>query len=212
MASLSTGPRLRYTVGLAGGRRPGLLLADLGVQRNWRGGEGYTQGLWAGLGVEQTVGRDWRAGIFPRLWTTRYDEGTDAAHPRGRSLDLYVARRIGSGWLTLGGKVSREKAERRNLRWSSRAVSLRYATSIGRDWNLSASAGLTRTTFDAEAPLFFTRRDDRTRQIGITASHRQLAWEGYLPELTLNWSRTASSIPLYERDVRTLRLGMRRLF
>ena len=162
--------------------------------------------------MEQTIDRDWRVGGFPRVWTTRYDEGTDAAEPRGRSLDLYVARRIGDGWLTAGGKVSRETPERRDLRWRSRAVSLRYATSIGRDWSLSAGAGLTRTTFDAVAPLFLTRRDDRTRNIGITASHRRLAWEGYLPELTLNWSRTESSISLYDREVRTLRLGLRRLF
>ena len=211
-ASLSTGPRLRYTLEIAGRSRSGLLLADLGIQRNWRGGEGYTSGLWAGIGVEQTIDRDWRAGGFPRVWTTLYDEGTDADNPRGRSLDLHVARRIGDGWLTVGGKVSRESPERRDLRWTSRAVSLRYATTVGRDWSLSAGAGLTRTRFDAVAPLFLTRREDRTRDVSITASHRRLAWEGYLPELTLNWSRTESSIPLYDREVRTLRLGMRRLF
>ena len=211
-AGLSTGPRLRYAAEIAGRRRPGLLLADLGVERRWRGGEGYTSGLWAGIGVEQTIDRNWRAGGFPRVWTTLYDEGTDADNPRGRSLDLHVARRIGDGWLTVGGKISRESPERRDLRWTSRAVSLRYATTVGRDWSLSAGAGLTRTSFDAVAPLFLTRREDRTRDVSITASHRRLAWEGYLPELALNWSRTESSIPLYDREVRTLRLGMRRLF
>ena len=211
-ASLSTGPRLRYTLEIAGRSRSGLLLADLGIQRNWRGGEGYTSGLWAGIGVEQTIDRNWRAGGFPRVWTTLYDEGTDADNPRGRSLDLHVARRIGDGWLTVGGKISRESPERRDLRWTSRAASLRYATTVGRDWSLSAGAGLTRTSFDAVAPLFLTRREDRTHDIGITASHRRLAWEGYLPELTLNWSRTESSIPLYDCEVRTLRFGMRRLF
>ena len=211
-ASLSTGPRLRYATEIAGRRRPGLLLADLGIERRWRGGEGYTRGLWAGLGVQQTIDRDWSVRGFSRVWTTRYDAGVDAANARGRSLDLYLARRIGNGWLTAAGKVSRELPERRDLRWTSRALSLRYATTIGRDWSLSASAGLTRTSFDAVAPLFLTRRWDRTHDVGITASHRKLAWEGYLPELTLNWSRTESSIPLYDREVRTLRLGMRRLF
>ena len=172
-AGLSTGPRLRYAAEIAGRRRPGLLLADLGVERRWRGGEGYTSGLWAGIGVEQTIDRNWRAGGFPRVWTTLYDEGTDADNPRGRSLDLHVARRIGDGWLTVGGKVSRESPERRDLRWTSRAASLRYATTVGRDWSLSAGAGLTRTSFDAVAPLFLTRREDRTHDIGITASHRQ---------------------------------------
>ena len=211
-AGLSAGPRVRYSAEIAGRSRPGLLLADLGVERRWRGGEPYARGLWAGLGVEQTIDRDWRAGVFPRLWTTRYDDGGDVADPRGRSLDLYVARRIGDGWLTAGGKLSRESPDRPDLRWTSRALTLRYAATIGRDWSLTARAGLTRTNFDAVAPLFLARRKDRAHNLGITASHRRLAWEGYLPELTLSWSRTYSSIPLYEREVRTLRLGMRRLF
>ena len=211
-AGLSAGPRLRYTAEIAGRNRPGLLLADFGVERRWRGGEPYARGLWVGLGVEQTIDRDWRGSVFPRLWTTRFDEEGDAADPRGRSLDLYVARRIGGGWLTVGGKLSRESPDRPDLRWTSRALSLRYATTIGPDWSLTARAGLTRTSFDEAAPLFLMRRKDRTHDLGITASHRRLAWEGYLPELTLNWSRTHSSIPLYEREVRTLRLGMRRLF
>ena len=210
--SLSTGPRLRYTAEIAGRRRPGLLSVDLGIQRNWRGGERYSTIPWVGLGVEQTIDREWQVGGFTRVWITRYDEGTDVVNSRGRSLDLHVARRIGAGWLTLGAKVSREMPARKDLRWTSRAVSLRYATTVGRDWSLSAGAGLTRTSFDAVAPLFLTRREDRTRDVSITASHRRLAWEGYLPELTLNWSRTESSIPLYDREVRTLRLGMRRLF
>ena len=46
----------------------------------------------------------------------------------------------------------------------------------------------------------------------MTASHRGLTWNGYLPELTLHWSRTTSNIPLYDRKTRTLRLGLRRLF
>ena len=166
----------------------------------------------SGLGVEQTIDRDWRAGVFPRLWTTRFDEESDAADPSGRSLDLYVARRIGGGWLTFGVKLSRESPDRPDLRWTSRALSLRYAATIGRDWSVAARAGLTRTSFDEVTPLFLEQRKDRTPELGITASHRQFAWEGYLPELTLSWSRAYSSIPLYEREVRTLRFGMRRLF
>ena len=211
-AGLSAGPRLRYAAEIAGRNRPGLLLADFGVERRWRGGEPYARGLWVGLGVEQTIDRDWRAGVFPRLWTTRFDEESDAADPSGRSLDLYVARRIGGGWLTFGVKLSRESPDRPDLRWTSRALSLRYAATIGRDWSVAARAGLTRTSFDEVTPLFLEQRKDRTPELGITASHRQFAWEGYLPELTLSWSRAYSSIPLYEREVRTLRFGMRRLF
>ena len=49
-------------------------------------------------------------------------------------------------------------------------------------------------------------------EVGVTLSHRALAWEGYLPELILDWSRTRSTIPLYDRETRTLRVGVRRLF
>ena len=211
-ANLSVGPRLRYAAEIAGRKRAGLLLADFGVERRWRGDEAYAHGLWVGFGVEQTIDQNWRAGVFPRVWTTRYDGESDAADPVGRLLDLYVAKRIGDGWLTAKGRLSRESPERRDLRRTSRALSLRYTTTIGRDWSLAAEAGLTRRSFDAVTPLFFARRKDRTHDLSIPASHRRLAWKGYLPELTLNWARTASTIPLYEREVRTLRLGMRRLF
>ena len=71
---------------------------------------------------------------------------------------------------------------------------------------------MVRTTFAGVNPWFDTRREGRTRSFSLTVSHRKLAWEGYMPELTLSRSRTASSIPLYDRNVRAVRLGVRRLF
>ena len=211
-ARLSTGPRLHYTAEIAGRLRPGLLLADLGIQRSWCGGVGCSSGLWARIGVEQSVDWNWRVGGIPRVWIMRYDEETSAANPVGRSLDLYILRRIGAGWLKVGGSIAREKPRDRLLRWTSRSASIRYDVDIGANWGLSVDGSLTRTTFDTEALLFLTRREDRTHNISLTASHRRLAWEGYLPELTLNWSRTVSSIPLYDRETHVLRLGLRRLF
>ena len=211
-ANVSTGPRVRYTVGIAGRPRPGLFYADLGVERRWRGGGGYATSPWAGLGMEQVIARNWRVGAFPRVWVKRYDGEANDADSWGRSLALNVARRVGPGWLTASGKISRETPERRNLRWTSREVSLRFAADIGRNWSMSVRAGLTRTRFEAEESLFLKRREDRTHDVGLTVSHRALVWEGYLPELALNWSRTTSSIPLYERELRTVRLGLRRLF
>ena len=210
-AGLSTGPRLHYMLDVGGRPRPGLFSASLGVERRWRGGEGYAKGLWAGLGLEQAVARDWRLGAFPRVWTTRYDRARDAK-PWGRSLALYASRRTGPGWLTAGAKAARETAEARALRWRSREASLRYTADVGQDWRVEARTALVRTRFDAEEWLFRTRRRDRTVEAGVTLSHRALAWEGYLPELILDWSRTRSTIPLYDRETRTLRVGVRRLF
>ncbi len=210
-AGLSTGPRLHYALDIGGRPRPGLFSASLGVERRWRGGEGYAKGLWAGLGLEQAVARDWRLGVLPRVWTTRYDRAR-GEKPRGRSLALHVARRVGPGWLTAGAKAARETAKARTRSWTSREASLRYAADVGRDWQVSLRAALARTRFDAEEWLFRARREDRAREVGLTLSHRKLAWEGYLPELTLGWSRTRSSIPLYDRTARTVRIGVRRLF
>ena len=183
-----------------------------GGERRWQGGDGYAAGVWTGLGVEQSVGRDWRVGMFPRVWITRYDEAAEGAQPRGRSLGLYVARRVSPGWLTAQGKVSRETPEWRTRRWLSHEASVHYAVDIGRDWSVAVRAGLTRTKFDDEEPLFLTRRDDRTHSLGVTASHRRLTWEGYLPELSFSWSKTSSSIPLYDRELSMVRVGLRRLF
>lgn len=210
-ASLSTGPRAGYAVEVAGRRRPGLVRADVGVERRWRGG-GYAASLWIGLGVDQAITGDWRVGGSGQFWITRYDGENADVHPQGRSFGLHVARRLGPGWLTAGGTLSRETPTRQSLRWRSRAASLAYAADFGRDWTLSVRADLSLTAFDGEHPLFLTRRRDRTHGLGLTVSHRALMWQGYLPEITLNWSRTASTISLYERELRIARVGVRRLF
>ena len=81
-ARLSTGPRLHYAAEIAGRLRPGLLLADLGIQRSWCGGVGCSSGLWARIGAEQSVDWNWRVGGFPRVWITRYDEGNKCCRSR----------------------------------------------------------------------------------------------------------------------------------
>ena len=211
-ASLSTGPRVGYVVDIAGRRRSGVVRANVGAERRWRGGDAYAASLWAGLGVDQAITGVWRAGSFARLWTTRYDGESGDVHPHGRSLGLHVSRRIGTGWLTVGGTLSRERPERQSLRWKGREASLGYTADFGRDWHMSVRASLIETDFDADHPLFLKRREDRTRRLGLTVSHRALAWEGYLPEITLSWARTTSTIPLYDRELRILRVGLRRLF
>ena len=211
-ASLSVGPRLGYPAWIAGRERPGLIRADLGAERRWRGGDAYAASLWARLGAEQAINDDWRIGGSVLLWFSRYDgEGRDR-NPHGRSLGLHVGRRIGSGWLTAGGTLSREKPRSRSRRWTSYEASLSYAANLGRDWRLSARSRLAETTFGAADPVFLTRRQDRTRGLDLTVSHRSLAWEGYLPEITLSWARTTSSIELYDRELRSVRVGLRRLF
>ena len=211
-ASLSTGPRAGYALEIAGRRRPGLIRADVGAEQRWRGGGGYAASLWTGLGVDQAITGDWRVGTSAQFWITRYDGENADVHPQGRSFGLHVARRLGPGWLTAGGTLSRETPQRRSLRWRSRAASLAYTADFGRDWNLSVRADLSRTAFDGEQPLFLTRRRDRTHGLALTVSHRALMWQGYLPEITLNWSRTVSTISLYDRELRIARVGVRRLF
>lgn len=209
-ASLSAGPRIGYALTFAGRPRPGLLRADIGAERRWRGGEGYARRLWAGVGAEQTLAPGWRASVSPRIWITRYDGG--GGKPRGASLDLFAARRAGPGWLTAGARLSRETSRLRARRWRSRAASLGYAADFGPNWSAALRAAYTRTRFDAEQWLFRARREDRAREASLTLSHRALAWDGYLPELIAEWSRVDSNIPLYDREIRTLRLNLRRLF
>ena len=211
-ASLSVGPRLGYTARIAGRERPGLVRADLGAERRWRGGDPYASSLWARLGVEQAITADWRIGGFSRLWITRYDGESGGLDPPGRSLGLHVGRRIGPGWLTAGGTLSGEKPSSRSRRWTSYEASLVYAAELGRDWRVSARTRLAETTFDAVDPVFLVRREDRTRGLDLAISHRSLAWEGYLPEITVSWSRTESAIELYDRELRSVRVGLRRLF
>ena len=211
-ANAAAGPRIPYRIRIAGRPRSGIARADLGVERRWRGGDGYARGVWTGFGLDQTLSPVWRAGLSPRFWKTRYDEGGDETRAPGRSLGLYLSRRVGPGWLTVRARASREKPARRTLRWSSREAWGGYAADPGRGWTALIEAGAARTRFDGEHPLFRSRREDRSRSLALTVSHRKLEWEGRSPELTLTWSRTASNVPLYDRTLRTVRIGLRRRF
>ena len=211
-ARASFGPRIRYSKELAGRPRSGMVLADLGAERRWRGGDGYATSLWTGVGVRQSFTRDWNAGVLTRLWATHYDAHDGSSHPAGRSVALKVRHGIGPGWLTLGGKLSCEDSTNRHLRWTSRKASVAYAADIGQGWNLSLRGSLARTVFDHDHPVFRIPREDRILRAGLSVSHRSLSWEGYLPGLTLSWRRTTSNIPLYERKLWTLHIGLRRLF
>lgn len=211
-ANLSVGPRIGYAVPIAGRRRPGQFRADVGLERRWRGGSAFATGVWGRLGLDQILNGDWRVGVFPRFWVTRYDGQGDDVNPTGGSLLASVARRAGPGWLTVSGTLARETPARRNLRWRSQGLRLQYAATVGENWSGWLWAGWTRTRFDAEDPTFVRRRDDRMQTVGLTLSHRKISWEGYLPALILQWSRTDSNIPLYDREVRTVRVGLNRLF
>ena len=211
-ARASFGPRLRYSVALAGRPRFGMVLADLGAERRFRDGEGYATSLWTGFGARQPIADDWNAEAYSRLWTTHYDGHDGDSDPVGRSLDVRLSHGIGPGWLTVGGKFSREKSTIRHQRWTSRTATVAYAANIGKGLKLSLRANLAQTDFDHEHPVFRIPREDRILGAGLHVSHRSLSWRGYLPELSLSWRRTTSNLPLFERKLLTLQVGLRRLF
>ena len=151
-------------------------------------------------------------GVAPGLWITRHDDQPGEVDPVGRSLALSVSRRAGPGWLTAGGTLSRETADRSSLDWRSRGLSLAYAADIGEDWSGSLRLGLSTARFDETDATFLKRREDRTRNAGLTLSHRKVSWEGYQPVLMLDWAQTESTISLNDRRLIQFRLGLNRLF
>ena len=209
---LTAGPRIGYAAPIGGRLLPGRLAVDVGLERRFRGGGGYATNLWTGLALDQALDPNWRAGAAPRVWVTRHDGQPDEVNPTGRSLGLFVSRRAGPGWLTLAGTLARETADRSSQDWRSHGLSLEYAADVGEDWSGSVRLGLSTARFDEADGVFLTRREDRTRSLGLTLSHRKLSWEGYQPVFTLDWSRTDSNVPLYDRKVLSLRVGLRRLF
>ena len=210
--NLSGGPRFGYAVTVAGRPRPGRIGADAGVERRMRGGHGEATSLWGALSLDQVLDADWRVGVAPRLWITRLDGQPDEADPTGWSFGLSVSRRAGPGWLTARGTLSRETAERRSLNWRSRGLSLEYAAQLGDGWSGTVRLGLNTRRYDEADALFLRPREDRTRSAGLTLSHREVSWEGYQPVLMLDWSRTDSTVPFYDRNLPSVRLGLRRLF
>ncbi len=210
--NLSSGPRWRYAMTLAGERRPGMLRADIGGERRWRGGDGYAVSGWARLGLEQALNDRWSAGASARVWETRYDRLDQDLDPFGQSLQLNLIRRIGLGYLQAGARVAQEITDRKNLRWQGWGTSLDYATVLGRNWNLKAQGYIDERYYDGIYALFRESRRDRTYLASLTVSNRAIALAGYMPEVTLGWTQTDSTIPLYDRKNRILMLGLRRLF
>ena len=210
--NLSSGPRWRYALELAGRARPGILRADIGAERRWRGGDGYAASGWARLGLEQTFNRRWSAGASARVWETHYDRLDRDLDPFGQSVELDLTRRLGLGHLQAGARLAQEITDRRNLRWQGWGTSLDYATLLGQNWNLQARAYVDERYYKGLYALFGKSRRDRTFLASLTVSHRAIALAGYLPELTLGWMQTDSTIPLYDRKNRILMLGLRRLF
>ena len=210
--NLSSGPRWRYALTLAGKRRPGLARADIGAERRWRGGDGYAVSAWARLGLEQTWNSHWSAGAGTRVWKTRYDRLDKDLDPFGQSVELTLVRRLGLGQLQAGARVAQELTDRRNLQWQGWGASLAYTATLGQNWNLKAQAYIDERYYDGTYPLFRKQREDLTYLTSVTVSNRALALAGYLPEVTLGWTQTDSSIPLYDRKNRIMMLGLRRLF
>ena len=210
--NLSSGPRWRYAMTLAGERRPGMLRADIGAERRWRGGDGYAVSGWARLGLEQALNDQWSAGASARVWETRYDRLDQDLDPFGQSVQFNLIRRIGLGYLQAGARVAQEITDRENLRWQGWGTSLDYATVLGRNWNLKAQGYIDERYYEGIYALFGESRRDRTYLASLTVSNRAIALAGYLPEVTLGWTQTDSTIPLYDRKNRILMLGLRRLF
>ena len=212
-ASLSVGPRIRYFVGGAGARPLfGQVNMDVGVRKQWHGGHGHSHTAWVGLGVDQAVAPDWRVGAYASRWVTGYNEDAAAIEPTGQSLYLGVSRRVGPGWLTVGGRFSGENTKRENRRWAGREASVSWGATLWRDLRVSARASLGDREYDGKEALVQKQRKDDTWGLDLKLSHRALALEGFLPELNLSYAKTASTVVLYDRTVRTARLGMRRLF
>ena len=76
----------------------------------------------------------------------------------------------------------------------------------------SVRLGLSAARFDEADAVFLTWREERTRNVGLTLSHSKVSWEGYQPVLMLDWLRTDTNVPVYDRKLLSLRLGPRRLF
>ena len=210
--SLSSGPRWRYAMMLAGQRRHGTVRADIGGERRWRGGDEYAVSGWARLGLEQTLNSHWSAGATARVWETHYDGLDQDLDPFGQSVQFNLIRRIGLGYLQAGARVAQETTDRENLSWQGWGTSLDYVTVLGQNWNLKAQGYVDERYYDGIYSLFRERRKDRTWLASLTVSNRAIALAGYLPEVTLGWTQTDSTIPLYDRKNRILMLGLRRLF
>lgn len=205
---VSSGPRYQYLLG----GRPGRVALELGVERRLRDRKGYALGGWAGLNVEQALSRSLGVGAGFRYWRTAYDDISNDRDPDGHSVSVFLTRRFGSGAARLLGGLSREKPELEHLGWRGKNLRFSYHAPLGRNWNVGLEVGRNITHYRGRHSLFRTRRKDRTTDVQLDISNRELAFFGLLPKLVLGFSRTASSNPLSERRSRMVRMELQRIF
>ena len=206
------GVRRAHALDFAGIRRPGGIRADIGVERHWRGGQGFSATAWTGLSAQQSLSARWQAELAAHAWKTWHDGQPAHVDPDAFSLRAFATRGLRRGQLTLGLGASRERPERPFLR--SRAVELSADTLLrfGSDWTVRAWVRSAWSRHDARQPLFGVLRRDSTLGARVGISHRDLSVRGYLPELTFGLSRTASTIDLYDRDAASVSVTVSRLF
>ena len=211
-ARTQVGLRRAHALSLGGTWRPGSLGLDVGAQRHWRGGDGFTSTLWAGLSARQRLHARWQTELSTQIWKTWHDEEPAQVDPEAISARVSATRELRRGLFALGAAVSRERPGGPFLR--SRAVEFSVDTLLrfGSDWTVRGRLRSAWSRHDTRHPLFGVVRRDRSHGGEISVSHRDLSFRGYLPELTVGLSRTSSTIDLYERNAANVSVAITRLF
>lgn len=82
----------------------------------------------------------------------------------------------------------------------------------GQGWVLKGSIQLQQYNYDANDLIFQKARTDVTKTLGITLFNRKWNWKGFVPQLEMSAMEENSTIEYYDKEDRSLSLGVSRRF
>ncbi len=189
-----------------------LTLQAMGSQRYY-GGQRAATSFGARTSLQINVGNSQRIGL-----------SVDGRHTNSGFANLYT------GW-QLGAYASYERVvarsliasasvfARRDLFNSKAYSSAEFGANLGIGGDLpkgitaGISAGVSRAVFDAPLPVFSLKpREDLRFNARATVGLRKLRWLGFSPSVTFSYTKSASSLPLYDSARKRVAFSFARYF
>jgi hypothetical protein len=166
--------------------------------RRWYGGRSITQQFGARLGGQMTLGRADRLGfqIDVRRNQAFFDSGYDGW--QGGVYGTFEHALTRTIVASMGPFVRREWLHENAFSSKEVGGNVGIGGELPRGFNVGASVGVSRATFDAAIPLFDLKpRLDNRAVFRATVGNRILRFHGFSPQVNWTYNRISSSLGLY---------------
>lgn len=191
---------------------PGPSSVALNIGANWYGGDPYT--YYSRLSLTQDFGLSPRTNLQLSLSGTHQVSIRDGDVPSDiLSLGSSINHVLGNGD-RLGFSVNLQQTQSPDVTLENTGIQTQISYQIARPvWGMALSGNISAGTTDFPVSSYgLNGRMDETYGIGLTAVFVNLSYFGFSPSLSLEASRTQSSIDFFDRESAGIRFGIQSTF